>query len=42
VRTILPRLYLAGPEGRPAPSSLGPDRLADELARFLAVAGGRP
>jgi hypothetical protein len=42
VRTILPRLYLAGPEGRPAPSSLGADRLAEELVRFLAGAGGRP
>jgi hypothetical protein len=42
VRTILPRVYLAGPEGRAAPSSIGADGLADALVRFLAEAPGPP
>lgn len=36
VEPIRPRLYLGDPQGRPVPSSLGPARLADELAGFLA------
>jgi hypothetical protein len=36
VEPIRPRLYLTGPGGRSAPSSLGPERLAE------LVAGGRP
>jgi len=36
--TILPRLYLAGADARPAPSSLGAARLVDELVAFLAGA----
>jgi hypothetical protein len=32
VEAILPRLFLAGPDGRPAPSSIAPARLLAELA----------
>jgi hypothetical protein len=32
---MTPRLYLADPEGRPSPSSLGPKRLAAELVAYL-------
>jgi hypothetical protein len=39
VEPIRPRLYLADARGRSRPSSLGPERLAEELARFLAGAG---
>jgi hypothetical protein len=35
VAAIMPRLFLAGPSGRPAPSSIGADELADALAAFL-------
>jgi hypothetical protein len=38
VRAMTPRLYPAGPEGRPAPSSLGPERLLAELAAFVREA----
>jgi hypothetical protein len=32
VQAILPRLFLAGPGGRPAPTSIPPERLIEELA----------
>jgi hypothetical protein len=38
VRAITPRLWLADAGGRPAPSGLGPERLVEELATFLAGA----
>jgi hypothetical protein len=38
VAPIRPRLYLADERGRPRPSSLGPERLADALAGFLSGA----
>jgi hypothetical protein len=36
VEPIRPRLYLGDPTGRAVPSSIDAERLADELARFLA------
>jgi hypothetical protein len=39
VRSIRPRLFLAGPGGAPAPSSIGPERLVAELAGFLEARG---
>ncbi len=36
VGVITPRLFLAGPDGRPAPTSIAPERLLDELAATLA------
>lgn len=38
VQAIMPRLMLAGDRGLPAPSSLSVERVADELAGFLAEA----
>ena len=37
VEPIRPRLYLADAHGRPVPSSLGPERLADALAGWLGL-----
>jgi hypothetical protein len=39
VQAITPRLFLAGARGRPAPSSIGAERLVAELAATLAPAG---
>jgi hypothetical protein len=39
VEAITPRLFLAGARGRPAPSSIGAERLVAELAAVLAPAG---
>lgn len=36
---IRPMTYLRGPRGGPAPSSIGPDRFAEELAATLARGG---
>ena len=39
VAAMTPRLMLAGDRGRPAPSSLGVDRLVAELVAALSPAG---
>ena len=39
VAAITPRLMLAGPGGRPAPSSIGPGRLVEELVAELSPTG---
>ncbi len=37
VQAITPRLFPAGPDGRPAPTSIGADELAHELEVFLGA-----
>jgi hypothetical protein len=35
----MPRLFLAGPDGRTAPSSIAPELLVEELTSVLEAAG---
>jgi hypothetical protein len=39
VEVIMPRLFLAGPDGRTAPSSIAPELLVEELTSVLEAAG---